>query len=264
MLLGLVAVVARLQSESPKATPKALAAFNLNLFTPSDERSHCRHNYYDGEEEYYLGLPPDCAERLFLRGLAFHARLNLPKAEQCLIQASQKDPQNYSVFFHLAEVQGEMGKFQAGLDSINKALEIQPRLFQAYGDKSWLEQELGLVEESAQSWNLYSSYMPNEYFEFNHKAKILNRKKQYKDAWQTATMGLTLHPDAPLIGFHRAVAMNALGYYESALIDLDLTIGEGTHWAQRYRARVIARQALGRSTEDDLKMLKTLFEEDLP
>ena len=267
-LVSLIAVVSlRTIDQDTELTADTVAPFP-DVAGAHVYRESCRHSYYDSDREEYLELAEGSAERYFLRGLAYHARLRLKLAETNLLKASELAPDSESIHLHLAEIQRLSGKLDSALASANHVLELNPDFYQALGERSVILRRLGREAESELDWAAYRTVIPAEYHEYNHLVYLLNERGEHEEAWRVANLGLEEHQGSTIIHVNRAIAMTALGYGEAALADLDYAIGdpeeEFVEWANWYEARIEASQLLGLDVAEDRKRIEKLQAEFVP
>lgn len=268
-LVGLISVGVLLQTKDKPATqkPKPSAPktpWSLITGGLNDDHLICSHSGYDSELEHYLELPLDSAERYFLRGLGYSNREQWEKAEENFRQALLREPEDVPSLFHLAEVEFETKRYQEAAQTLTKIIEIEPRYFQAYGELSLCQRVLGLEDESRKNWNRYRQVIPQTEYEFNHLAKMLHRRGEYKESWSTANEGLKIAPTfSPLLA-NRARAMMALGHSEASRADLSLAISGRSYGVSYYRDRIKVSGDDEALIQADLETIDQLQAEVLP
>lgn len=247
-----------------KSTPSGPESSYLGQLFSKDEREVCSHSYYDSEPEAYLALPADSAMRYFLRGLAYDARGQHKLAESNLQKAIALDPNDERFYFHLAEIQNSQNKYQNALDTVDRALELNPNLYQGYAERAWSERQLGQTSESKAHWKAYESARPQEWYEYNHLVYQLTRNQDFEQAVETADLGLRQYPGSSILQANRGVALVGLKRYEEALSDLDAAIDSNTEWVHWRAARVTALQGLGLGHHQELERIQELQVQVIP
>ena len=101
-----------------------------------------------GSGEASIDFPPKTAVEFFKRGLK-SAQLGIPdKAAADFEEAAWLDPENHEIQFNLGTAYLSMGDFEQAIVNLNRAIELQPGVADAHGNRAVAHTAIGEEEKS--------------------------------------------------------------------------------------------------------------------
>ena len=176
-----------------------------------------------------------------LKGVVALGRDNLVQAAAYFRKAIQLDSNNAMAWYNLSITQHKNQFSKAALESINKAIQLQPTLSIAYFDRAILHKELGDLDAAIAD---YSSLLLSD--DIYHLPTMFNRALTFKKLGQfTAAMNdldylIQLAPEVAMPYKVRGNIHLLLGYYHRAVSDFTKAIEKDEDLAEAYFNRAIA------------------------
>ena len=108
-----------------------------------------------------LGLEPNSADTLNLKGAVFRAMARPEEARESFNAALQLQPGNAGIWLNLSSVLGDMGRAGEALGCVEKALELKPGDAEAWNNRGAALRALGRPGEALESCNRALAIKPD-------------------------------------------------------------------------------------------------------
>lgn len=183
----------------------------------------------------------DDAQVLVLLAKAHILLRNYDKADHILKRTLLKWPQNAAAHLYRGVVLVHRKQMDEALARLNRALELDPRLVEAYKERAKIFSMLGEPVRAALDLTKASDLDPADGEIVAMRALTFMKRMLYNAAIKDFTKALENLPGDPRILYDRAVAYMRVDEYESALADLNLVVERKPDAARALSLRGIAR-----------------------
>ncbi len=146
---------------------------------------------------------------------------NYSKAERMLRHVPAGDPSHASALLYRGVALSRRGKFDQALFYLNRAIELQPRLVEAFKERSRTFTELGDPTRAAADLSAAAGLDPSDGEIFALRGSTFARRMLYDAAIADFSRALQCLPGDPRILYDRAAALIHKDELASALKDLD-------------------------------------------
>ncbi|MDE0420331.1 MAG: tetratricopeptide repeat protein [Gammaproteobacteria bacterium] len=163
-------------------------------------------------------------------------------------EALEIDPRNAPAHAGLGIALYQRARFRPAVDSMIRALDIQPglpyalslRLFSGHSLR-----ELGDIPAASRQYELAIEIEPENREALNHLAASLFELKRYEEAHERYLQLIELDPDNPVAHSSHGVVLHHLGRNEEALASVERALELDPALEQAHKAREVVRKALG-------------------
>lgn len=207
---------------------------------------------------------PDDIEVLVLEARAHILLKAYQKAEQILRQAQTKKPLYAPSYLYMGVVLVRNRDASRGLENLNRAIELDPRLVEAYKERARTFMELGSPVRAAADLTTAADLDPADGEIFAFRGLTLIQRRLYNAAIADFSRALERLPGDPRITYDRAVAYLCEDEPQSALADLDSLLVAKPDAARALSLRGIIRLNSGNSTKarEDFDKAATISPQD--
>ncbi|HVY94987.1 MAG TPA: tetratricopeptide repeat protein [Bryobacteraceae bacterium] len=136
------------------------------------------------------------------------------------------------------------GREPEAIKTLSRAIEIWPQYAEAYMYRGIAEHSLGRVEEASIDLDKASELKPSLTRPYAERGRIYEEKGDMQRVIGEFTTSLRIGPTAESY-YQRALAYEKLGDHQKAIADFDQAIAEMRDAPYAYRARAMAKEALG-------------------
>jgi tetratricopeptide (TPR) repeat protein len=164
---------------------------------------------------------PDDVEVLVLEARAHILLKAYQKAEQILKRARAKRPLHAPAYLYTGVVLAHNQALDRALENLNRAIELDPTLVDAYKERARTFTELGEPVRAAADLTAAADLDPADGEIFAFRGLTLIQRRLYDAAIADFTRALECLPGDPRIMYDRAVAFLRQDEPQSALADLD-------------------------------------------
>ncbi|MDD4888542.1 MAG: tetratricopeptide repeat protein [Phycisphaerae bacterium] len=139
--------------------------------------------------------------------------------------------------------------FQLALGDLSKAIELEPKLWQAYNHRGFIRARLGKVEEAIRDQTTAHELAPREVSPLIQRGLVYRTQKKMDEALRDFTRAVELSPRDPLCFRNRADVFTRLGRYDDAITDLTAAIEARGDYAPAYKDRADVYLLMGERTK---------------
>jgi len=143
------------------------------------------------------------------------------QAIACWDKALEIRPDYYQAWGNRGIALGKLGKIKASIASYNKVLEVRPDDYLAWYYRGNALDEDGQHEEAIASYDQALSLTPEYHAAWNNRGIALRKLERFTEAIASFDTTLVLKPDLHEAWFNRGVALQKLGRCEEAIISFD-------------------------------------------
>jgi tetratricopeptide (TPR) repeat protein len=116
---------------------------------------------------------------------------------------------------------GKSGCHEEALASFDKALELQPDFYIAWGNRGTALDSLGRYEEAIASYDKALEFKPDSHNAWNNRGNALFNLERYEEAIASYDKALKIKPDSPNALSHQGLLLSRLGRYDEAVSNHD-------------------------------------------
>jgi len=186
------------------------------------------------------------ADAKFQQAFALHEQGRLGEARSLYEQALQLQPEHFDAWHLMGVLAAQAGDPQRAVESIAKAIAIDPKNPAAHNNQGNALRELGRHAEAVRSYEQAISLEPRSALLYFNRGNSLTDCKRYAEAVASYDQAIALEPGAPEIHYSRGIVLLHLGQYEAAVQSHDLAIALDPDFAEAYGHRGHALAALKR------------------
>jgi tetratricopeptide (TPR) repeat protein len=168
-----------------------------------------------------------------------------------VIPENTKIPDNFSKrseiqYFNEGNEFTKHGKFEEAVASFDKALDINPNIAEAWGNRGIILRKLGRNREALDSYDKAIDIYPNYVLVWYNRGVLLGMLGRYSEALASYDKAIAIYPKSPDAWNNRGDALNNLGRYTEALTSCDNAINLNPNYALVWDTRGVALSGLGR------------------
>ena len=196
-----------------------------------------------------LAAQPAHFDALHMLGVV---EVNLGRAEagvDWLCKALEVDAKSAAAFSSLGHAMCVLKQYQAGIECYDKALALQPELAQAHGDRGSALLELGRPLDALASYDQALAIQPDDALAHCNRGTALLSLGRAREAIASHDRALALHSDLPEAWLNRGNAFQALDDHEAAVASYDRAIACRPNYPMAFANRCSALQELHRLDE---------------
>jgi len=218
--------------------------------------------------------------QLLQQGLFHHRQGEIPVAMERYAEVLSKDPKNAEALYYVAVIACQEGQFKQGIDlarraislggpsarlhnllgqalerqderleaakNFDKAIELDPNLAVAHGNRANILIDAGLPQEALKSLDRAIELDPKSVPDLINRGALLLTLGRPVDALASFDSALTVLPGNPSVLNNKGMALAALDRHEEALAAFDAAIAANPRAAETHRARARVLELLGR------------------
>jgi tetratricopeptide (TPR) repeat protein len=192
---------------------------------------------------------PDDTEILILRARAHIVLKNYGKAQQILKTALTKEPLNPAAHLYTGVVMARLGDTDGALASLNRAIELDPALVEAFKERARIFMELKEPVRAAVDLTTAANLDPSDEEIFMLRGFTLMGRMLYDAAIEDFTRALENLPGEPRILYDRAVAYLSKDEPRPAIEDLTALLNSRPNTARAISLRGVAHFHLGNAAQ---------------
>jgi tetratricopeptide (TPR) repeat protein len=189
---------------------------------------------------------PADVEALVLQSRAYMILNNRPAAEKNLRLALSKEPRCAPGHLYLGVLLAGSHYHDRALDSLNRAIELDQSLTEAYKERAKIFVELKEPVRAGLDLTGALDLDPADVETLVLRASTFMQRMLYEAAIADLTKALDLTPGDPRILYERAAAYTRSGEFRPALADLDSAIQSRTYFARAFSLRGMVNCELDR------------------
>ncbi|MDC0834712.1 tetratricopeptide repeat protein, partial [Geitlerinema sp. CS-897] len=143
----------------------------------------------------------------------------------------------------------DLGRNEEALESYDRALELKPDYYQAWGNRSSVLGNLGRYEEALESCDRALELNPDVYLAWFNRGSVLGNLGRYEEELESYDRALELKPDFYQAWYNRGAVLGNLGRNEEALESFDRALELNPDYYEAWNGRGNALYKLGRNEE---------------
>ena len=150
----------------------------------------------------------------------------LEETEGAIADASQSiiiQP-NFSGYYARGFAYNKISNYSKSIYDLNKAIEINPNSYNAYGLRALVREELKDYEGAIDDLTKLIEINPNEQFSYLSRGRILGFIRRYHEAIDDFSTVIAINPEYWFPYSARGIAKNSLEDYSSAIVDFSTAI----------------------------------------
>ena len=182
-------------------------------------------------------------------GLEHHRAGRLADAERIYWQILQADPANADALHLLGAIAHQVGKHEACVELLDKALAIDPGRGTVSSNRGLALHELGRYDEALASYDKALSLMPGYAEALYNRGITLQKIERYPEALDSYDRALAIRPDYPEALGNRGLVLQELMRYDEALDSYDRALSARPDFANALFNRGVVLQKAGRPDE---------------
>ncbi|HBB34031.1 MAG TPA: hypothetical protein DDZ80_08940 [Cyanobacteria bacterium UBA8803] len=164
------------------------------------------------------------AKFLLKEGLLFFSGNKYEKALTSCDKALQIEPNNYLAWGNRGCVLLQLEQYEEAVASFDKVVEIKPDYHQIWDIRGKLLIALGRYNEALTSWEKLVNLTPNESEAWNIRGVTLLIVERYQEALESVDKAIALDSDQYYFWKNRGVILMIMEHYEEAVLSFDKAI----------------------------------------
>jgi tetratricopeptide (TPR) repeat protein len=193
--------------------------------------------------------PTESADDLLTRAKALIAQDKYAEALPLLERASQLTPGSFDAWGHLGFIFGELGRYQESLVVCDRALAIDDKQAWVWGNKGRALQGLERYEEALAVYDRTLALDPKLAGAWSNKGSALHSLRRYDEALAAYDRALVLDQNYADAWYNKGATLGDLGRYEEELNAYDRVLALDPNYALAWTNKALALRALGRTAE---------------
>ena len=182
--------------------------------------------------EYNEAVKRLSATDWFDKGYAYHEAKEYQDAIYALNRVLELDPKLAEAYYNRGLTYGKLGNYQQAVADYTRAIELDPRFALAYGNRGVAYGELGNHNQAIADCTIAIELNPKYPVAYNARGNAYNRLGNYQQAIADYTRTIELnHKDAKAY-YNRGVAYEGLGNLQQAIADYKISARLGFKPAQ--------------------------------
>ena len=174
---------------------------------------------------------------LFQKAFLAHQHNHLTEAKLRYEEILELQPTHFDALHFAGVIALQTNDFQRGIDQINRALLVNPKVAAAHLNKGKGLSKLNQFSMALQCYEQAIELEPDNAEAHFHRAVTLHKLEYHEAAIQSYDSALKLNPNHAYLHFKRATILHKLKQYESALFDYDQAIRLKADFSDAYYNR---------------------------
>jgi tetratricopeptide (TPR) repeat protein len=170
----------------------------------------------------------------------------LPFTQLILQLADQHPKEIHRILLNFGVQMAQLSYYQQAISCWDKAIQIQPDYYQAWGNRGIALGNLGLWAEAIASYNKVLEFKPDDYLAWYYRGNALDEAGLHEEAFASYDQAIAIKPDLHQAWNNRGIALRNLGLHEEAFASYDQAIAIKPDLHQAWINRGNALKNLGR------------------
>lgn len=177
------------------------------------------------------------------------ATAQAPKPVPTAAEASGQVAPEAAALVDQATQLADQGQFDEALAGLDRALEIEPLLFEAWAMRGWVLAQLNQAADAMAAFARADALAPDQPMTMRGRGFLALRQGDNERAIGHFTRSLEGEPGNAYALYHRATAHGGIRQFSAALADAEAAIAADPFYLPAYLIRVAALAELGRPNE---------------
>ncbi len=174
----------------------------------------------------------------------------LSEAETLFVKAMETYPEEPGILLEYGNLLFYMGRFEAAIETYDKAIKLKPDLAEAYNNKAVALRNLRKYDEAVKAYDKAIELEPDYADAYYNKGIALVNLEKYDEAVKAYDKAIELKPDYAVAYNNKGTALGKLEKYEEAIKAYDKAIELETDYADAYYNKGVALGNLGKYDEE--------------
>jgi tetratricopeptide (TPR) repeat protein len=214
-----------------------------------DLHQHGKLNDAQNIYEKILSIQEDNFDALQLLGALFAQVKKYPQAVESLSKALIINPNHAGCYSNLGFSFQKLKRLEEALSSYDKAISLQADYAEAYSNRGLVLQELQRLEEALSSYDKAISLQADYAEAYYNRGTALHKLKRLEEALSSYDKAISLQADFAEVYYNRGNVLQELQRLEEALSSYDKAISLQADYAEVYSNRGNVLQELQRLEE---------------